>query len=299
MASQEEVRLPPERTGHAAPDEVLATRRQIAQGVQAGLWKVARPPSPVIVGGCEALHFQPAKGATRAVLLALHGGGFRQGAPEIGSAFYAALADRCGASVFALRYRLAPDHPFPAGLADGWQALRAVGCEHTGLPILVCGDSAGGGLAAGLGILAKQDAETRLDGVILLSPWLDLTVTAAAYASNAATDPLFSRAMAVAAANLYLQGESPEHPLASPLHADLRGYPPTLVTVGSGEVLRDDSVAFAAKLRSNGVASRLEIIEGMDHVAVTRGLSLPGSAACFEHVVGFIDGVIASEGEAP
>lgn len=272
-------------------------REQIAQATMSGLWKTERQPEPVMLGTCEALHFQPATSASRGVLLALHGGGFRQGAPETGSAFNEELVNRCAVSVFSLRYRLAPEFPFPAGLSDAWTALGVLRRQHPGLPLVVCGDSAGGGLAAGLGLLSAASENPPVDGVVLLSPWLDLTVQTATYEANASSDPLFSRAAAEAAARLYLQGEDARHPLASPLQADLQGYPPTLITVGSGEVLLDDSVQFAAKLRAHGVATKLEIIDGMDHVAVTRNLLLPGAAACFEHVAGFIAQVVGRAAE--
>jgi acetyl esterase/lipase len=244
-----------------------------------------------MLGDCEGLRFQPADAYPRGIVLHLHGGGFRQGAPEIASAFHAALAQRCQVEVTSLRYRLAPEFPFPAALADACEALRALRAQNPQAPLLVCGDSAGGGLAAGLGVLSAAGEAAAIEGLVLLSPWLDLTVDAPSYDLNAATDPLFSRAAAQVAAQLYLQGIDARHPLASPLHARLDRYPATLITVGSGEVLLHDSVRFAARLETLGVKVGLEIIEGMDHVAVTRGFSLPGSAACFEHVATFVDHV--------
>ena len=185
------------------------------------------------------------------------------------------------------QYRLAPEEPFPAGLNDALAALAALRDEIGDARLIVSGDSAGAGLAAAIGVLAAAGRTPRIDAIVLLSPWLDLTVSAPAYAENAA-DPLFSLASAEVAAELYLQGLDPRHPLASPLFAPVRGFAPTLVSVGTGEVLRDDALRFHAKLVAAGVDARLSAIEGMDHVAVVRGLGLPGAAETFEAISAFI-----------
>jgi acetyl esterase/lipase len=224
-------------------------------------------------------------------VLHLHGGGFRQGCPEMAGPFAAALAQRCGVDVFCLGYRLAPEHPFPAGLADARAALGELQARVDG-PIVLSGDSAGGGLAAGLAVLAAGD-DRPAAGLVLLSPWLDLTVTSRFYEINAGSDPLFSRLSATEAAGLYLQGASPEHPLASPLFAPLAGLPPTFVSVGEGEVLVEDSRRFASALREAGVAATLSVIPGMEHTAVVRDRALTGAAETFAALAQFVDGVLA------
>jgi epsilon-lactone hydrolase len=129
-------------------------------------------------------------------------------------------------------------------------------------------------------------------GLVLLSPWLDLRVNARSYQTNAATDPMFSTDSASIAAELYLQGFDPGHPLVSPLLAPISAFPPTLISVGAGEVLADDSLLFHDKLLQAGADSRLCVIDGMEHVAVVRGLTMPGAAETFEAVVGFVDEVV-------
>jgi acetyl esterase/lipase len=127
---------------------------------------------------------------------------------------------------------------------------------------------------------------------VLLSPWLDLTVSAPAYAANADTDQMFSKESADIAAELYLQGFDPAHPLASPLFAELESFPPTLISVGTGEVLYDDSRRFHEKLEALGTKVELSAIDGMQHVAVVLSPDLTGSAETFEAVADFIDGII-------
>jgi acetyl esterase/lipase len=188
-------------------------------------------------------------------------------------------------------YRLAPEHPFPAGLADAFACLEALS-EEAGTPLIISGDSAGAGLAASVGVLVSSGSTFRIDGLMLLSPWLDLTVSAPSYTVNAATDLMFSREAAESAADLYLQGFDRLHPLASPLGAVLSGYPPTFISVGAGEVLLDDSLRFHEKLRAAGLSCILHVIEDMQHIAVVRGLELPGAAEAFARIASFIDDIV-------
>lgn len=257
--------------------------------VDAGAFKTAKPPLETLLADRRCLRFAPV-GKPRGYVLQLHGGGFRIGRPEFEGLFAEALAARCGVEVVVPQYRLAPETPFPGGLIDAHEALKALRAEIGDAPLIVGGDSAGAGLAASLGLL-RGDV---IDGLVLLSPWLDLSVSAPAYAENATSDPLFSKASADVAAELYLQGFDPAHPLVSPLLAEIADYPPTLISVGSGEVLRDDSLLFHARLLAAGVDSRLSVIAGMDHVAVVRGLGLPGSAETFEEVAGFAERLLAA-----
>ena len=262
--------LPPLRPGRPADPDLAARREAMQAAGGAGVWKTERPPLETTLAGRRTLRFKP-EGKPRGYMLQLHGGGFRIG--------------RCGVEVVVPQYRLAPEGPFPAGLIDALEVLLALREEVGAAPLIVGGDSAGGGLAAALGVLCGD----QIEALVLLSPWLDLRVTARSYETNAATDPMFSTESASIAAELYLQGFDPEHPLASPLLAPIAAYPPTLISVGSGEVLRDDSFLFHDKLLAAGVDSRLSAIDGMEHVAVVRGLMMPGAAETFEAVARFVE----------
>lgn len=279
--------LPPfsERKGRSAGAELAALRRSMAEAVATGAWRTDSPPSELTIGGVRSLSFIP-EAKPRALVLHLHGGGFRMGCPEMVGPFAAALAKQAQVEVVCPAYRLAPEHPFPAALNDAWHVLAALRCRHAG-PLIISGDSAGGGLAASLTVLCAAQGVPP-NGLVLLSPWLDLTVTSGSYEGNAATDPLFSRTAAKSAAELYLQGVSPKDPLASPLHAALAGFPPTLISVGEGEVLVDDACRFQRALATAGAQAELSLVPGMEHVAVTRGLERAGAAVTFETIVDFI-----------
>lgn len=281
--------LPPERPGFPAPPGLAARRAGLVAAVEAGMFAIDAAPAEIAPGGIRTLRFAPS-GASRGTVLHIHGGAFRIGSPETVARFAAALAARCQVTVICPAYRLAPEHPFPAGLSDAWTALRAVASSEQP-PLLISGDSAGGAIAAGLAGLSTQSG-LEVAGLALLSPWLDLTVANASHADNAATDPLFSAAAAREAAELYLQGLSPRDPLASPQFGQVEKFPPVFVSVGSGEVLLDDALQFADKVRRAGIPVKLETVDGMEHVAITRDVSLPGARQTFDALAGFIDTLV-------
>lgn len=290
VITSESLALPPERDGYPAPPDLAERRAQMGAAVAAGAFATKAPPVESTLAGLRCFRFEP-EGVPRAFVLQLHGGGFRIGRPEFEGPFAEALVAHCDVAVAVPQYRLAPEAPFPSGLNDALAALVALREEAGDTPLIVSGDSAGAGLAASLGVLAAAGLAPRIDGVVLLSPWLDLTVTAASFEANADLDPLFGAESARIAADLYLQGLDLRHPLASPLFAEVDGFPPCLVSVGTGEVLLDDSRRFARKLEAAGCDCRVIEIAGMDHVAVVRGFELPGAAQTFAAIVGFVDHV--------
>ncbi|MCS6826015.1 MAG: alpha/beta hydrolase [Caldilinea sp.] len=201
------------------------------------------------------------------IILYLHGGGYVSGSPRTHLAVTTRLAHEAQARLFALDYRLAPEHPFPAQIEDAWAAywwlITEQGC--TPAQIVVAGDSAGGGLTMAL-LLALRDAHVPLPaGGVGLSPWLDLTLSGETLLTNKPTDFLNLDVLR-AAARMYCNGYEARHPLISPLYADLSGLPPLLIQAGSAEMLLDDSRRFAERARAAGVDVQLEIWESMVHV---------------------------------
>ncbi len=194
-----------------------------------------------------------------ATLLYLHGGAYIAGSPEQYRPITIDFA-RQGFDVFAPAYRL---DPFPAPLEDA-RAVYAALLERGG-PLVVAGDSAGGGLALAL-MLALRDAGARLPAAAaLFSPWTDLSVSGASARENEERDALFTRRMLKVAARRYLGASSPKTPLASPLFADLAGLSPLLIHVSDAELLLDDARRLAAQARAAGVAVELEIWPDLPH----------------------------------
>jgi len=287
------ITIPAERAGREAPTDLAERRAMMAKAAEAGMLPgPERPAVEELIDGIRTLTVLPKDGAPRGWLLMLHGGGYRLGRPENDTAFAERLADRCGIAVVLPAYRLAPENPFPAGFNDAWKALVALRGRIGDAPLLVGGDSAGGGLAAALGVYAASQGAPRIDGALLYSPWVDMTITAASFKDNAETDLLFPEASAQTASDTYMQGFDLKHPIASPLFADLAGFPSAFINVGDIETLRDDSVSLHEKLLAAGVRSELLVVAGMEHVAPVRGADLVGSVESFEATVAFVDSLL-------
>lgn len=189
------------------------------------------------------------------VLLWLHGGAYCIGSPRTHAAMAATLAARIGARAILPDYRLAPEHPFPAGLDDAaaaWAALLAEGVPPG--RIALGGDSAGGGLAFALLHRLLAEGAPRPAAILAFSPWADLTQTARSLRTLARRDALIPVARFAEIRDLYLAGSDPRDPRASPVFGRFVGGPPAFVQSSRAEVLRDDARALVARLRADGVA---------------------------------------------
>lgn len=227
-------------------------------------------------------------------LVYFHGGGYRICSAAAYRAHGSQLAAACRARVLVVDYRLAPEHPFPAAVEDAVAAYRWV-LDQGVAPerVVFAGDSAGGGLSAALLLAARDAGLPAPAGAILLSGWLDLTNSAATYATNAESDRLFSLASAEEAAGLYLQGQDPGHPHASPVFGDWTGMPPLLVLNGSIEVLHDDSVRITETARAAGVTVTHTVYPDMPHVWQTNYPAFPEAVAAVEEMAAFVAAVTA------
>ncbi len=202
----------------------------------------------------------------RAVLL-LHGGGFSAGSLTSHQRLGADLSMACGTRVLLIDYRLAPEHPFPAGLDDCVTAYRWL-LDQGFKPghLAIAGDSAGGGLAVSTALCLKEDGLDQPAALIALSPWVNMACDGETMDSKAKDDPVANQAGLLRAANDYLNGHDNKDPLVSPVFGDLRGLPPLFIQVGSREVLLDDSRKLAVRARADDVPVRLEEWPGLFHV---------------------------------
>jgi acetyl esterase/lipase len=198
-------------------------------------------------------------------VLYLHGGAYCVGSPQTHRAISGTLARLTGAAVFVADYRLAPEHPFPAALDDSVAAYRGlVGRGYAADRIAIAGDSAGGGLALATVLRLRNLGEALPSALALFSPWVDLSDRAAA--AVPAGEVMISPPWMSECARAYLAALDASEPLASPIHADLRGLPPTLVQVGTDEVLLSDSRRLVAALRGAGVPVQFEEFPRRWHV---------------------------------
>ena len=241
---------------------------------------------PAHVGGVagEWLKRRDAPAAKSGALLYLHGGAYCIGSPATHRALTARLALATGLPVFALDYRLAPEHPFPAAIDDALAAYRALRADG---PVIIAGDSAGGGLALATA-LALRDAGSPLPAaLVLFSPWADM-VKGSAPLLEPRGEAMLSAAWTEACAANYLGATPPEAPLASPLRADLRGLPPTLIQAGTDEMLHGQALQLQAALQAAGVDARCEITVGRWHVFQIHGGALRSADDAIARVARFV-----------
>jgi acetyl esterase/lipase len=167
----------------------------------------------------------------------------------------------------AIAYRLAPEHPFPAALDDAlaaWSFLRQAGIAAA--HIAIGGDSAGGGLTAALINFLNATGEELPGCAWLVSPWVDLTMSGSTLMVKDTVDPLIHKTYLEELAGAYVpEGTDRRDVRVSPLFADLKGFPPTLIQVGSAETLLADAIRFAAAAGTADVAVSLEIWPHMIH----------------------------------
>ncbi len=257
------------------PVDPSVTCRDWRMGELSGEWVVAPSADPSIR------------------LLYLHGGGFVAGS----AAYYLAMAGRisaaAGCAVLLLDYRLAPKHPFPAAIEDcigAFQAMVQAGPDDTARAqsTFIGGDSAGGGLTLAT-LLALRDRRLALpNGAIALSAFADLTLAGESLSSEESFDPIMSPRCLPQFVQMYLGDSDPRDPYASPIFGDYTGIPPLLIQAGEHEIIRDDSVLAAAKAKSDGVDSTLEIWPGMFHVFPSHEPLLPDARQAIEHMANFI-----------
>lgn len=203
---------------------------------------------------------------TDAALLYLHGGAYVFCSPRSHRHLVAALSEATNSAAFALDYRLAPEHPFPAAIEDAVAAYRWL-LDRGFAPnrIAIAGDSAGGGLTLAT-MLSLRDAGLPLPAAgVCLSPWVDLTMAGASYSANA--EAVATRDRLAGYVELYLKDTADvRHPQVSPVFAELKGLPPLLIQVGAAEPFYDDSIQLEAAAKASGIESTLEIWPEMIHV---------------------------------
>ena len=228
----------------------------LADGVDVRAGELAGRPVEVIA---------PRHGDASRRVLYLHGGGFTIGSARTHRALATHLAAASGATVHLLDYRLAPEHPFPAGLDDALAAYRELldaGAEPARTAVV--GDSAGGWLALTAALRLREAGDPLPAALGLVSPWLDLLGTTwPADRSDAMLRPSWLRRCAA--------GFAPGADLAgadlAPLDAALAGLPPLVLHVGSAEILLPDAVRLAVAARAAGVPVELRRWDGLWHVA--------------------------------
>lgn len=203
------------------------------------------------------------------VLLYCHGGGYSTGSCLYGRTLTAKLAATTSMDVLSFDYRLAPEHPYPAALQDAmkvWNYLMLLG--YGARDIILIGDSAGGNLALSLTLKLKDEERLLPRGIVLMSPWTDLTSSGKSHETNAGIDPVLDKEYIDRMIAAYTEGvgEKLDNPYISPLFGNFKGFPPTYIQVGDNEILLSDSLELHRRMVEANVSVRLDHFEGMWHV---------------------------------
>jgi acetyl esterase/lipase len=217
-------------------------------------------------GMIEALWASQGRPDRHRVILYLHGGAYLAGSTRTHRHLAAALAGAAGVRTLLPDYRLAPEHPFPAGLDDALACYRhLLNSGYDAGNIALAGDSAGGGMVFAL--LLKLRSEGLPDPACLVgfSPWCDLTMTRGSLHRNARSDVMLPVRRFREVVAVYLGSASTTDPLVSPVLGAFDDPPPAMITASKSEILRDDGIAMSERLREDGGDVALELWKDMPH----------------------------------
>ncbi|MFX0104546.1 MAG: alpha/beta hydrolase [Candidatus Hodarchaeota archaeon] len=224
------------------------------------------------------------------IILYFHGGGMVLMSPKTHRRLTIELAKMTKMRVLSVDYRLAPEHPFPAGLEDCFEAynwLLSQGFKAEN--IVIAGDSAGGNLTLATLIKVRDDGISLPAGAVAMSPGIDYTNNSKTILENAKTDPILADIGILWWAPAYLAGADPNNPLISPVLADLKGLPPILIQVSKSEMLYDHSTRFVERAKIAGLDVTLQEWEDTTHVFQYFGFSdLPEAKEALSKIGEFI-----------
>ena len=242
--------------------------------------------------GIPGAIFTPSKNVnTKSIIVYLHGGGYCFGSSltthKVG---LTRLAKQTRLVCYSVDYRLAPEHQYPAALDDALIAWNHIVSQNPNCNIILAGDSAGGGLSLALMMYLRDNNKRLPDGLVLFSPWTDLTCSGETYQTKAKYDPMFTTNMPKDSANNYVpEGVKKTDPYISPLYGSFSNLPRTLILVGENEILLDDSRIFAQKAKESGVDIEIDIWPNMFHDWWLFGSFIPETIQVLDKAANWID----------
>ncbi len=201
------------------------------------------------------------------IILYCHGGGYSTGSSLYARTLTTKLASSTSMDVLSFDYRLAPENPYPAAVEDAmrvWNYLMLLG--YGARDVIIAGDSAGGNLALSLVLKLKEQGRLLPRGLVLMSPWTDLTSSGQTHQTRAELDPVLDAPYLERMIENYARGQDLKNPLISPLFGNFTGFPPTYIQAGDNEILLSDATMLHEKMIEENVSVKLDVFKGMWHV---------------------------------
>ncbi|EFE93966.1 alpha/beta hydrolase [Serratia odorifera] len=234
---------------------------------------LAKNPAPVGVGftqidmgGIPGTLVTPDNLKTDAIVMYIHGGAYIVGEPAGYHGIGGNYASLLGARVYMPDYRLAPEYPFPTPVTDtvdAYEWLIEQGVDASN--IVLVGESAGGAMVVTVMVAARNRGLPLPAGGVSISPWANLEHSGASMTNREGLDPLNTKAGLDLLARTFLGDALPNHPMASPVFADVTELPPILIQIGENELMLSDAIRLATHLSDNRVRVNLEVWPGMFH----------------------------------
>lgn len=220
----------------------------------------------VNIAGIPCAWFSPDDAPENDIVIYIHGGGFIYGSLKSHAPLVSHIARALNRRVLLIDYRLAPEHPYPAGIDDCVAVIKAIAAENPHVTFGIIGDSAGGNLSMSIQLLLKDADGPAARYTIVISPWTDLTCTNFSYERNKEVDIILSREYLKQCATMYAAGRDLSAPQLSPVNGKFEGLAPVLILCGTYEILEDDAVNLHKRLLECNVQAELILFERALHV---------------------------------
>ena len=217
--------------------------------------------------GVDVFEVTPKNFKGKNILIYIHGGAYTLGSADHLSQVFAEVADKANLKTYAINYRLAPEHPFPAGLDDCLKVYKALLKTHQQAKIFLLGDSSGGALALSMLLKAREERLAMPTAIGLFSPMAEAEKKGDTLYTHEGICPVLIYELGLKPSlDVYVPKNIPlDHPYISPINANFKGFPPTMITTGTRDLFQSTCARLEDKMSEEGVDVKLKVTEGMGH----------------------------------
>jgi len=281
----------PKTMREATPEQLGEHFQKVLVGLEK---KMPGPPKKAVIehvnqdGALGDWIWAPNTPADR-VFYYIHGGGYVWGSPKAYHEFGYRLSKVCNARVFLLDYGLAPEVQAPTQLHQSLAGYDYIKKKYSDAGVVIGGDSAGGGLAHSTLVAIRDSGRDLPQASTLIAPWVDVTGAGESMQENLWKEALLDARAIDACADQFRGELAADDPICSPLFADQSGLPPVLMQVGEEEILRDDSVRLAAKIKAAGGTAKLDVWPKVYHVWHQSAAMVPEARRAIDDMAEFIE----------